>query len=547
MKKDMLRTVVVIGVAMAGVLPNSAMPTAKEIEKIRPMVEELMKADVAKMRRGQMKPAEMAEAAVKLSKDADTQAAKYYLLTSALPHFAKDGKYDRVLATIDDIKAAVPDVPTKELVRMVEPLVARAPKTDEGANRLREMVNEYRTMEKSEAQAEKMRQAIARNPSDRSLHTKLAEYMAVIGNWDVALTEFAQGDNREAARIAKAESAVGGIAKVAEVADFWWDYADGRSKSVGAALRQHAANLYRQGIDEGKITGLTKVQAERRIAEFLASGAKLEGQSAKVAAAPSGKTKVVAPAGAKEMTLGANVKLSFATCAAGKFTMGWPEAELKKVGCENIMGACEVTITKPFWMAETLVSESTWAAVMGGAADSANPKSVNQVELKQFLEKCNKNAAGEIPAGYELRLPTYAEYEYALKAGGAEKGTPFAKLELTDDAVESVGQDPYADVTKPKPNKWNLRGLRMKGGFVWLADKLSFDKSEMSTTGFKWDAVGMRVNRINWPKTATDPLVPNKGGPAEALMFLRDKSYLHPYGAYDKTQAFIRLVLAPKR
>lgn len=541
----MMSVALSIGIVIGGGLSTFAMPTAKEIEKIRPMVEELMKADVSKMRRGQMKPAEVAEAAVKLSKSADTQAAKYYLLTSALPHFAKDGKYDRVLATIDEIKAAVPDVPTKELVRMIEPLVARAPKTDDGANQLREMVNDYRIMEKSEAQAERMRQAIAKNPSDRSLHTKLAEYMAVIGNWDVALTEFAQGDNREAARIAKAESAVGGIAKIAEVADFWWDYADGRSKSVGAALRQHAANLYRQGIDEGKITGLTKVQAERRIAELLSSGTKLEGPTTKVAAVPSGKTKVVAPAGAKEMTLGANAKLNFATCAAGKFTMGWSEAELKKVGCEKIMGACEVTITKPFWMAETLVSESAWAAVMGGSSDSGNAKSVNQVELKQFLEKCNKNAAGQIPAGYELRLPTYAEYEYALKAGGTEKGTPFARLELTDDEVESVGQDLYADVTKP--NKWNLRGLRMKGGFVWLADKLSFDKSEMSPTGFKWDAVGMRVNRINWPKTATDPLVPNKGGPAEALMFLRDKSYLHPYGAYDKTQAFIRLVLAPKR
>ena len=251
-------------------------------------------------------------------------------------------------------------------------------------------------------------------------------------------------------------------------------------------------------------------------------------------------------AASREFTLGAGVKMNFERCADGKFTMGWTAPELKKhLELAKVSRSCEVKISKPFWMAETLVSEQVWAAVMGEKSDSGYPKAVTYKELEKFLVKFKGRVGGKIPSGYVIRLPTYAEYEYALKAGGAEQGTLFGQMVPSGEGAEAIRQAVDASVMEPKPNSWNLRGLRMKGGFVWLADRLSFAKEEMNPTSYRWDASGMRITRINWPKTSVDPFMPNGGG-NDFPVFLRDKFVLQPFGGNEKTKAFIRLVLAPK-
>ena len=541
MKNCVCGVALAFGAAVSGTLPLVAMPTAKEIEKVAPIVEDLMKADVAKMKQGKCSSSEVGESAVALAKAADTQAAKYYLLTSAVPYFANDGKYDRIVATLDDIKTTVPDVPVRDLVQLVEQTLVRAPKTDVNANRLRKMVDDFRAKEKSEAQAEKMRLAIARNPSDRSLHTKLAEHMAVMDNWEVALTEFAQGDNKDAARTAKAEKAVGGVANVGEVADAWWNYADGKSKPVGMAIRKHAIELYRSGIAENKITGLAKVQAERRIAEFGTIANQSSAAPAIVKAAPSRNSASVC-----EYSLGKDVKLRFEPCANGTFAMGWPEPELSGCpGVAEVFRQCEVKISKDFLMANVLVSERTWAALMGGESDGDKPKEVARGEADEFIAKFKAKFGTKFPAGYTVRLPTYAEYEYALKSGGAEQGTVFARLNPGLDESVDIRQDVNVDVMSPKPNQWGLRGMRLKGGSVWIADQLSFNKKGMTATTYRWDAVGMRIGRIDWPKSSVDPQIPLCGGQTFPV-YLNDSGYFQPYGCNGNVTAFFRLVLAPK-
>lgn len=539
------RVVIALGVTVVGLQSVFAVPSATEIDKVTPLVDSLMKGDVERMRKGELKASKVAEAAVALSKEADTEAAKYLLLTRAVSYFARDDAYGQIETTIEALKTAVPDISVREIVKMVRPIVSAAPKTDARADRLRKIVEDYRAKEKSEALAEKMRQDIAKNPADRSLHTKLAEYMAVLDNWPVALTEFAQGDHAGAANAARLELAVGGIAKVGEAADFWWSYGNARNKTVGRAMRLHAVALYQSGIADGKITGLAKVQAERRIAEVgeepTVSAKEFEDEARETVekVSPRGSSSV------RECLLGPGVQMNFRACAGGTFMMGWPEAELKALPqVENVFRQSEVKFTKPFWMAETLVSERQWAEVMGEKSESDKPKAVTFAEAEKFLEKFRAKAASKIPSGCVARLPTYAEYEYALKAGGAEKGTAFAKLQLGEDA-DAIRQAVDAEVSSAQPNRWGLRGMRMKGGFVWLADRLAFAKNEMSPTGYRWDATGMRINRINWPKTSVEPLMPLGDG-GNFPVFIWDKGYLHPYGGNEKTKAFIRLVLAPR-
>jgi formylglycine-generating enzyme required for sulfatase activity len=83
-----------------------------------------------------------------------------------------------------------------------------------------------------------------------------------------------------------------------------------------------------------------------------------------------------------------------------------------------------VTITKPFWMGTTEVTQAQYLALMG-----TNPskflgadRPVESVTCFNAQSYCaaltaQQLALGKLPAGYQYRLPTEAEWEYACRAG----------------------------------------------------------------------------------------------------------------------------------
>jgi formylglycine-generating enzyme required for sulfatase activity len=89
-----------------------------------------------------------------------------------------------------------------------------------------------------------------------------------------------------------------------------------------------------------------------------------------------------------------------------------------------------VTITQPFWMGRHEVTQAQYQAVMGsnpswfqGASwlNAAN-RPVERVTWFNAVAYCDaltvqEAAAGRLPAGYEYRLPTEAEWEYCCRAG----------------------------------------------------------------------------------------------------------------------------------
>lgn len=111
-------------------------------------------------------------------------------------------------------------------------------------------------------------------------------------------------------------------------------------------------------------------------------------------------------------------------CPAGQFLMGspWNEPELRP-GERQVW----VTLTRGFWAGKFEVTQGQWEKVMGrfpgelsaGGGDDFPVYAINFAEAEAFCGKLTESAraSGDLPPGWEFRLPTEAQWEYACRAG----------------------------------------------------------------------------------------------------------------------------------
>jgi formylglycine-generating enzyme required for sulfatase activity len=113
-------------------------------------------------------------------------------------------------------------------------------------------------------------------------------------------------------------------------------------------------------------------------------------------------------------------------CPAGRFLMGSPPDEPDRRPDE---GQVEVRMTRGFWMGKDEVTQGQWKRVVGrppgelteelGEGDDLPLGNVNYSEAEDFCRKITDlgRRSGDLPAGWEFRLPTEAQWEYACRAG----------------------------------------------------------------------------------------------------------------------------------
>jgi sulfatase modifying factor 1 len=179
------------------------------------------------------------------------------------------------------------------------------------------------------------------------------------------------------------------------------------------------------------------------------------------------------------------VKLSW--CPAGTFTMGSPPTEPERRPGEN---QTEVTLSQGFWMAKYEATQGQWKRVVGALpgeltaelpeGDSLPVGNVNFAEAEEFCRKLTElgRASGDLPQGWEFRLPTEAQWEYAARAGTT---TPTAfgdslsshQANFKGRSYNGAEQGPSLGRAVPvgsySPNRWGLYDMH-GNSFEWCRD-----------------------------------------------------------------------------
>ena len=172
-----------------------------------------------------------------------------------------------------------------------------------------------------------------------------------------------------------------------------------------------------------------------------------------------------------------SIGLELIEIPAGKFTMGSPAGEKGRQPDEEQVG---VTLTKPFFLGKTEVTQGQWKQVMGtepweGQDDVQVDKDcpatfVSFFDAVEFCETLTdlERKDGKLKANEEYRLPTEAEWEYACRAGTTKAysfGDGASKLgEYGWFNGNTFGERYAHKVGLKKPNPWGLHDVH---GNVW--------------------------------------------------------------------------------
>jgi formylglycine-generating enzyme required for sulfatase activity len=111
-----------------------------------------------------------------------------------------------------------------------------------------------------------------------------------------------------------------------------------------------------------------------------------------------------------------SVGMKFILVPAGTFTMGSPDSEIRRDKNEILH---DVTLTQPFYLQSTEVTQQQWFDVMGtypshfeNCGMDCPVENVRYSDVMAFMKRLN-----EMENTIHYRLPTEAEWEYAARAG----------------------------------------------------------------------------------------------------------------------------------
>ena len=196
----------------------------------------------------------------------------------------------------------------------------------------------------------------------------------------------------------------------------------------------------------------------------------------------------------------------------------------------------EVTITRPFWMSKYPITVEQFGAFcpindefIGRNGKQGAPKTpvcLRAAAAEDYCKWLNRRFASSLPRKCIFRLPTDAEWEYALFANSTDKNDPYVRFRDGEKAAleEICGtRFPVPVGTAGKPNAWGLYDM-LGNGCHYVLDTISgeyinhanlYGHMDPKKKAFKWSYNESEIDPLRW--YGPDVLV-EKGKRAHHLM-----------------------------
>ena len=259
---------------------------------------------------------------------------------------------------------------------------------------------------------------------------------------------------------------------------------DATLKRTVGSLRVHSSPAGAEVLIDGKVAGKTpffqpellpqSVRVELRLHGYLPQALSGQVEGRKELHLSTAMEKWEGPlAGESFIMPGLNLRLQ--SIAPGTFLMGKNDSYQPNDGPQT-----KVTLTQPFWLGATEVTQAQFESIMGIIRSAHKGpdlpvESVTWAEAMAFCERLTERekAAGRLPSGYVYTLPTEAQWEYACRAGTT--GDFAGDLDALGWYDKNSGKQTHV-VAQKKANPWGLydmHGNVMEWCLDWYAEKLS--------------------------------------------------------------------------
>ena len=175
------------------------------------------------------------------------------------------------------------------------------------------------------------------------------------------------------------------------------------------------------------------------------------------------QARIVKEEPTKTIYLDNGVSLTMIGVEPGSFMMG------SENGFDDEKPVHQVTLTKPYYLGETEVTQAQWRAVMGNNPSrfQGDIRPVENVSWDDAMAFCKKlNEQGKAPRGWKFTLPTEAQWEFAARGGSRSRGYTYSGSNDVDDVAwytSNSGSGTHA----VRQKEANELGLYDMSGNVW--------------------------------------------------------------------------------